>query len=157
MFQVRERLIGLRLALLAFAAAAVVAAGFTSDGASALLTPGKTCSPAFVRAIIGGEVKCLHAGEFCAARYERQYEGYGFVCLSGRLTARTAPPRSTKPPPPPRHPRLLSHRQVAQNGEVRAVQTWLQSREKYTPTVSRMRLTIHRGAASILSSRIVSP
>jgi hypothetical protein len=29
---------------------------------------------------IGGRTKCLARGEFCARRYERQYERYGFSC-----------------------------------------------------------------------------
>jgi hypothetical protein len=33
-----------------------------------------------VPATIGGAHKCLGAGEYCATRYERQYERYGFVC-----------------------------------------------------------------------------
>ncbi|HTA36691.1 MAG TPA: hypothetical protein VK761_08265 [Solirubrobacteraceae bacterium] len=31
-------------------------------------------------ATIGGQHKCLGAGEYCATRYERQYERYGFIC-----------------------------------------------------------------------------
>jgi hypothetical protein len=41
-----------------------------------------------VPAVIGGAHKCLGAGEYCATRYERQYERYGFVCSS-----RYSPPR----------------------------------------------------------------
>jgi hypothetical protein len=41
-----------------------------------------------VPATIGGTHKCLGAGEYCATRYERQYERYGFVCSS-----RYSPPR----------------------------------------------------------------
>jgi hypothetical protein len=33
-----------------------------------------------VSATIGGKHKCLGAGEYCATRYERQYERYGFEC-----------------------------------------------------------------------------
>jgi len=42
----------------------------------------KTCSAGYVHAVIGGAEKCLHRGEFCAHRYERQYERYGFHCVS---------------------------------------------------------------------------
>lgn len=31
-------------------------------------------------AVIGGKHKCLGPGEYCAVRYERQYERYGFEC-----------------------------------------------------------------------------
>jgi hypothetical protein len=41
-----------------------------------------------VPAVIGGAHKCLGAGEYCATRYERQYERYGFVC-----STRYSPPR----------------------------------------------------------------
>jgi hypothetical protein len=33
-----------------------------------------------VSATIGGKHKCLGPGEYCARRYERQYERYGFEC-----------------------------------------------------------------------------
>jgi hypothetical protein len=39
-------------------------------------------------ATIHGAHKCLGAGEYCATRYEREYERYGFVCSS-----RYRPPR----------------------------------------------------------------
>jgi hypothetical protein len=41
----------------------------------------KTCSPSYVHAVIGGRQKCLHRGEFCAHRYDRQYRRYGFRCV----------------------------------------------------------------------------
>jgi hypothetical protein len=41
-----------------------------------------------VSAIIGGAHKCLGPGEYCATRYERQYERYGFIC-----STRYNPPR----------------------------------------------------------------
>jgi hypothetical protein len=41
-----------------------------------------------VPATIGGKHKCLGAGEYCATRYERQYERYGFQC-----STRYRPPR----------------------------------------------------------------
>lgn len=37
---------------------------------------------------IGGAQKCLQAGEYCATRYERQYERYGYEC-----STRYRPPR----------------------------------------------------------------
>jgi hypothetical protein len=40
----------------------------------------KTCSSAYVHAVIGGEQKCLGRGEYCAVRDKRQYPKYGFVC-----------------------------------------------------------------------------
>jgi hypothetical protein len=41
-----------------------------------------------VPATIGGAHKCLGPGEYCATRYERQYERYGFIC-----SPRYRPPR----------------------------------------------------------------
>lgn len=37
---------------------------------------------------IGGTQKCLQSGEYCATRYERQYERYGYEC-----STRYSPPR----------------------------------------------------------------
>lgn len=39
-------------------------------------------------ATINGEHKCLGGGEYCARRYERQYERYGYEC-----SRRYDPPR----------------------------------------------------------------
>ncbi len=35
-----------------------------------------------IPARIGGAEKCLQAGEYCATRYESQYEHYGYECSS---------------------------------------------------------------------------
>jgi hypothetical protein len=40
----------------------------------------KSCRSGYTHAVIGGEQKCLHAGEFCARRYRRQYTRYGYSC-----------------------------------------------------------------------------
>lgn len=56
-----------------------------------------SCSSGFVDAIIAGEDKCLHAGEFCSPASETDYERYGFMCVGGRLQSgvATPPPSST--------------------------------------------------------------
>ena len=59
------------------------------------------CSSGYVDAIIGGEHKCLHAGEFCAVQYEADYERYGFSCLNGRLQTFAAPAPPTTAPTEP--------------------------------------------------------
>lgn len=41
----------------------------------------KTCPGGYVHATIGGEQKCLHAGEYCAVRYANQYRRYDFRCV----------------------------------------------------------------------------
>jgi|tagenome__1003787_1003787.scaffolds.fasta_scaffold20873686_2 hypothetical protein len=43
----------------------------------------KTCSPGYVRAVVGGSVKCLHSGQFCSASSQSAYRRYGFVCKPG--------------------------------------------------------------------------
>jgi hypothetical protein len=45
----------------------------------------KTCSAGYTHAVIGGQEKCLRRGEYCAARYARQYRRYGYRCVYGRL------------------------------------------------------------------------
>ena len=40
-----------------------------------------SCSAGFVRARVGGSVKCLHAGEYCARRYHRAYRRHHFKCV----------------------------------------------------------------------------
>jgi hypothetical protein len=75
-----------------------------SAGSTHLLraaAPSKTCPRGYVRAVVGGAIKCLHAGEFCASRYNTTYRRYGFVCLNGRLRRRTVTAAPQPPPPPP--------------------------------------------------------
>lgn len=59
------------------------------------------CASGYVSAVIGGELKCLHAGEFCSASGEADYEKYGFTCVAGRLqsgaSTTTAPVSTTAP------------------------------------------------------------
>jgi hypothetical protein len=43
------------------------------------------CSASYVSAVIGGEPKCLRAGEFCSPSHEVDYERYGFACVDGHL------------------------------------------------------------------------
>lgn len=61
-------------ALLVAAALAVPA------GAPASPVAHVSCSSGFRSATVGGSHKCLHGGEYCARRYERQYERYGYEC-----------------------------------------------------------------------------
>lgn len=48
----------------------------------------KACSSGYEHAVIGGEQKCLHAGEYCARGEARQYRRYGYVCEDVRGTYR---------------------------------------------------------------------
>jgi hypothetical protein len=66
--------------------AAAIALGVPASG-RAQPTARVACSRD-VPATIGGVHKCLGAGEYCARRYERQYERYSFVC-----STRYQPPR----------------------------------------------------------------
>jgi hypothetical protein len=43
--------------------------------------PFSFCRRGFRAARIGGNLKCLHGGEFCARRYRRQYLRYHYACL----------------------------------------------------------------------------
>ena len=54
------------------------------------------CSAGYVDAVIGGEHKCLRAGEFCSPGAESDYERYGFVCVDGHLKV-GAPTTTTAP------------------------------------------------------------
>jgi hypothetical protein len=54
-----------------------------------------TCSSGYTDAVIGGEHKCLHAGEFCSAGHEAEYEKYGFSCVNGRLQSGAPAPAAT--------------------------------------------------------------
>lgn len=49
------------------------------------------CSSGSVPAVIGGEPKCLRAGEFCSPSHAAEYPRYGFSCVGGRLE-QGAPP-----------------------------------------------------------------
>jgi hypothetical protein len=49
-------------------------------------TAARMCTGSYTTARIGGAIKCLRSGEFCARRYASQYRRYGFICeSSGRL------------------------------------------------------------------------
>jgi hypothetical protein len=63
-------------------AAVLLAAGVIAAPAAAQASPVAhvSCSSGFRSATIGGSHKCLHGGEYCARRYERQYERYGYEC-----------------------------------------------------------------------------
>jgi hypothetical protein len=55
--------------------------------ATPIATSAKVCHRG-TSARIGGAQKCLQAGEYCATRYEAQYERYGYEC-----STRYRPPR----------------------------------------------------------------
>jgi hypothetical protein len=69
-----------RTAVLVVATGAIVAPAPLAHPASAPASALKTCRHGFVRGVIGGAEKCLHAGEYCAIRYAKQYRRYGFRC-----------------------------------------------------------------------------
>jgi hypothetical protein len=64
-------------AVLGFAFITGSPAGATNQPSAVMA---KTCIAGYVHAVIGGEQKCLRDGEFCAHRYARQYQRYGFSC-----------------------------------------------------------------------------
>jgi hypothetical protein len=63
--------------------ATLVAAAAVPRGRSAPLQA--QCSSGFVAANVGGEPKCLRAGEFCSPAHEADYERAGFSCVAGHL------------------------------------------------------------------------
>ena len=48
----------------------------------------KSCPAGFTHAVIGGQQKCLHAGEYCSHAEARQYRRYHYVCELVRGTYR---------------------------------------------------------------------
>lgn len=63
----------------AVATAALVLGGGIPVSAAASQAP-TAAAARCVYGTIGGHRKCLRRGEYCARRYERQYERYGFTC-----------------------------------------------------------------------------
>lgn len=75
------------LTAILLAAAAVALPTGAQATATPVATGAKVCHRG-TPARIGGAQKCLQPGEYCATRYERQYERYGFEC-----STRYSPPR----------------------------------------------------------------
>jgi hypothetical protein len=82
-----RKLIGLLMATLALGGA-VDAAAVAGTASPALRSRrpvvavfAKTCPHGYTHAVIGGHQKCLHAGEYCAHRFGRQYRRYHFKCV----------------------------------------------------------------------------
>jgi hypothetical protein len=73
-----------RIALLLVAASTAFGAAAVAPATESLaLTPvaaAKPCSSGWTHAVIGGEHKCLRAGQFCARRHDSQYRRYGYRC-----------------------------------------------------------------------------
>jgi hypothetical protein len=97
--------LGLLVVALALSAVAVGASGALAAGDVAHSTD--ACPAGSKRAVIGGKVKCLHAGQRCKSRYQAAYKRAGFTCTNGRLHKRVAAPPPVQPPPtqpPPTQP-----------------------------------------------------
>lgn len=75
------------MAAAAIAAAVAVAPGLALGSGPAAVAK-KKCAAGYVRTVIGGEVKCLHAGQYCDRAYEAKYREKGFTCSKGRLRRR---------------------------------------------------------------------
>ena len=105
----RRALVLLAAVVLVGSAATVAAAKVESPGGAAPQSSSATCRGGSKRAVIGGKVKCLRAGQGCAARYQAAYKKYGFTCVRGHLSKRSAPKPPTPAPsptpaPPPAQP-----------------------------------------------------
>lgn len=75
----------MRRRLAAALTATAIAIGVPVAGtAGATAQPQRTAAPiaqaACIHARIGGRRKCIARGQYCARRYERDYERYGFTC-----------------------------------------------------------------------------
>jgi len=77
----RSRRVGIALATFVAAFVAGTATPATPSLHAAPAIAAKTCSAGFKHAVIGGQEKCLRAGEFCAHRYDSQYRRYGYRCI----------------------------------------------------------------------------
>src|SRR3954452_4703989 len=82
--------------------------------ASAANSSPDACRAGTKRAVIGGKVKCLKAGQACQARYQSAYKRVGLTCVNGRLRKRPATPPPPPappptPPPPPAPPAQAGH------------------------------------------------
>ncbi len=63
------------------------------------------CPAGSKRAVVGGKIKCLRAGQTCKTRYQAAYKRAGFTCVKGRLRKRpTSPPPAPPPAPTPAPP-----------------------------------------------------
>lgn len=71
------------LAVLAAAAVAALSATVATPAAPVAVAPvaaTKPCSAGWTHAVIGGEHKCLRAGQFCTRSHDREYHRYGYHC-----------------------------------------------------------------------------
>jgi hypothetical protein len=100
----------LSLLLVAFALLVGVAAGVAAAtvNASGPRAQAAGCPAGSKRAMVGGKVRCLRAGQKCVARYRAAYKKHGFTCVNGRLRKRSSAPApaptSPQPPAPPAQP-----------------------------------------------------
>jgi hypothetical protein len=69
------------LAALALGGPVIAPPAVIATTASPTAVTATTCGNGYRRAVIGGQEKCLRRGQFCARRYDRQYQRYGFRCI----------------------------------------------------------------------------
>lgn len=104
---------------------AVVACSLSAVGTAGGSTSA-ACPAGSKRAVIGGKVKCLRAGQTCSARYQAAYKRYGFTCTNGHLRKRATPTPPPQPPPPPPPPAPPPPAPPAQPGHYHGTTTQLQ-------------------------------
>jgi hypothetical protein len=81
-----------------FAATAGAAACLIGPGLGGAQAPRQAeCRSGYVDGIVGGERRCLHAGEFCSASRRADYARYGFACIAGHLRRGASSPPATQP------------------------------------------------------------
>jgi hypothetical protein len=67
-----------RLLVSALAAAALAGFGLVPTATA------KSCHSGYTLGVIGGQQKCLHAGEYCSHAEASQYRRYHYVCVRAR-------------------------------------------------------------------------
>jgi hypothetical protein len=91
--------------MLAAALAGTVILLSATSGAWGKPTAAQACPAGTKRVVVGGNVKCVRAGQKCKAKYQAAYKKVGLTCVTGRLRKRpTPPPPAPTPEPPPPAP-----------------------------------------------------
>ena len=81
MIRASARLVAVLVVASAVGASTPAPATSARSAASVQAIAAKTCSAGYTRARIDGQIKCLHAGEFCRHADDRQYRHYGYRCI----------------------------------------------------------------------------
>jgi hypothetical protein len=89
-----------RTCLVAIALLVATAVSAAASEAFAAHNSRAACPAGSKRAVIGGKVKCLKAGQNCKPRYQAAYKRAGFTCIFGLLQKSRPTPQPTPTPTP---------------------------------------------------------